>query len=533
MYRLRPTLPRRVTLEDALLELGIRVAAYRDEPNLVLVRPQSVKPAAGQRWASGGDWETCLAPGEADRLFAANAEPVSLFFHEPQKVRLASFDAKSPFGAANTHTWLVSEMSPSGERNRRRFAHALAALDAAQMFDGGWLLPLGQEDALREVLSVYRKLPAQRFNTVPGEFQPVTVRTLAHEGYTYIYLVNDSPWEVGTSVNLDLPADCVLERLGECRTGTLTRNVGGAQWRMALRPYDLVAARFANPRVAVRQVQVTTPEQVPLALQRRIRDLGARVRALGAPQPLAVLENPAFELPPGDSGSIPGWTALAPMGTTISLDTAHKASGRQSLKLTSSGQPVQIVSGNFAPPTTGRLAVEVRLRHEPARPQPSLRIFVQCDGHDAKFERYGVTPSIAPNAAAPDEWASYTFRLDYLPAEGLENVRVGLELIEPGELWIDDVQVFDLVFAESERYELSKLISLASVVLEKRQLADCSQLLDGFWPQFLVSNVPLAQAGTSVARSPGGRAAQPNPAPVKKSTVLENLKDYLPRLPRR
>ena len=131
----------------------------------------------------------------------------------------------------------------------------------------------------------------------------------------------------------------------------------------------------------------------------------------------------------------------------------------------------------------------------------------------------------------------YSFPLDYLPGEGLSELRLGFELLGAGEVWVDDVQIFDLAFSEAERYELSKLISLASVVLEKGQLADCSQLLDGYWPQFLVSHVPLTQANTPVAQrlrenraAPG---ATPAPAAPKKPTMMDNLRDYLPRLPRR
>ena len=69
------------------------------------------RPAGGQ----AADLEIYLAP-EMDRLFASGRQTGSLFYHEPQKARLASFDVKSPFGAANTYTWLVSEMSPSGDR---------------------------------------------------------------------------------------------------------------------------------------------------------------------------------------------------------------------------------------------------------------------------------------------------------------------------------------------------------------------------------------------------------------------------------
>lgn len=530
--RLRPTLPRRATLDEALLELGIRPQAHRDDAGIVLLRPQSLKPHAPAQSLAHSDWESLLAPGETDRLFGGGAVSGSLFFHEPQKARLSSFDAKSPFGTSNTHTWLVSQMSPSGDRNRRRFIHAIAALDAQEMFDGGWLLPLGQEDALREVVSTYRQLPAQRFETVSGEFQPLTIRTLSRDGQTYLYLVNDSPWEVGATLMLDLPADCTLEKLGESRIGTLTRSPGGSQWRLMLKPYDLVAAKFSSPRVAVRQAQVSMSDQVPLALQRRIRDLGARVRALGTPLPLAVLENPGFELP-ASGNEVPGWTTTLPKGATLQVDTNQRAAGAQSIKLTSSGANVRVVSGAFAPPATGRLSIEVRLRCESQERPPSLRLFVEGDLREGKFEPYGVIPAVGAGATAPGEWMSYSFPISYLPSEGLESIKVGFELLGRGEVWIDDFQVYDLAFEKTERYELSKLISLASVELEKRQFADCSQLLESYWPQFLVTNVPLAQAGSPVARTPGSRAPLTSPPPAKKSTVLENLKEYLPRLPRR
>ena len=93
----------------------------------------------------------------------------SLFFHEPKKARLASFDAKNPFGPGNSYTWLASQFSPSGVHNRQRFVHSLAALDCQAMFDGGWMLPLGQEESIADLVSVYRELPGGRFETLPGE----------------------------------------------------------------------------------------------------------------------------------------------------------------------------------------------------------------------------------------------------------------------------------------------------------------------------------------------------------------------------
>ena len=527
-YRLRPTLPRRTRLDESLTELGIHTQAYRDDSDIVLLRPQHLKPPSGPLPAQAADLEINLAP-EMDKLFANTKHSASLFYHEPQKARLASFDAKSPFGAANTYTWMVSQMLPSGDRNRRRFVHSLATLDAKAMFDGGWLLPLGQEAVLKDILSVYRALPADQFETVAGEFQPVTIRTLARQRETIVYLVNDSAWDVSISMRVDLPADAKMDKLGDSRgLGPLSRVGGETIWKVVLRPYDLVGARFSAPGVRFRNAEVTISEQVRRGLQRKIEDLGSRVAALSNPPPLGLLVNPGFEAA-AQGETIAGWTVNSGMGGSVTLDAQQKHAGVQSLKLVGTGQPIGITSEPFDPPVTGRLGIDVWLRTaDPAR-QPSFRIAVEGQSRDGKFDPYGVIPAVGSNATTPGDWVRYSFPLDSLPLEGLGNLRIHLELLNAAEVWIDDVQIFDLPFKEAERNELSKLISLASYKLGKGQFADCALLLEGYWPQFLVAHVPLAQMPLA-QRPRGGRVPGAPAAPAKKPTVLENLKGYLPRL---
>jgi hypothetical protein len=334
-------------------------------------------------------------------------------------------------------------------------------------------------------------------------------------------------------MQVDVPRECKPEKLGESRgVGPLVRAGADAQWKVMLRPYDLAAARFSAPQVRLRNPRVTVPEQVRTNLQRRIRDLGARVAALGNPQPISTLVNSSFELPL-DGEDIPGWTVGANMNGSVALDGTQKRSGGQSLKLASAGQGVGVVSEPFDSPATGRLAVEVWLRSAEGMRQPSLRISLEGDLRDGKFDPYGVIPAVGASAATPGDWVRYSFPLDYLPSEGLGQLRVGFELMGSGEVWIEDVQIFDLAFSEAERNELAKLISLASVVLEKGQLADCSQLLEGYWPQFLMTHVPLAHGNTPVAqRVRDSRVPGVGAPPPKKPTLLENLREYIPRLPR-
>ena len=99
-----------------------------------------------------------------DSYFQTAGVAGSLFFHQPREVRIESFDQKSPFKPS--YTWLVSQPVPSGQQNRRRFVHSLATLDAQVMVDGGWLLPMGQEEAIRGLVAAYRALPPIRFQPV-------------------------------------------------------------------------------------------------------------------------------------------------------------------------------------------------------------------------------------------------------------------------------------------------------------------------------------------------------------------------------
>jgi hypothetical protein len=515
--QLQPTLPRRAKLDDAFKEVGLAVPSYVRDSNIVVLRPQLLRPDAGPP-PSGAAEAELYQSREMDSLFAAGDQHGAIFHHEPQKARLASFDAVSPFGPSNTYAWLVSQMSPSGDRNRRRFVHSIATADATQMFDGGWMLSLGQEPALHDLLSVYRQLPGGSFETVAGEFQPITIRSLVHKGQTYVYLVNDSPWPASATLQLNAPADCQLEQLGNVAGAQpLTRTMGLSTWEVSLKPYDLTAARFHSPEVKVQNAVVQLPTSVQDSLERRIADLVARVRALGSP----LLENPSFDMPLVNQ-QIAGWSARVPKGGRVLVDSRFSYAGSRSVMLGSTGPPVSLASASLVPPGAGRLTVEVWLRTAGGEQMPALRIAVEGETSSGPFSPNGVIDRVGATAAAPGDWVHYSFPIDDLPHEGLTNVRVRFELLGAGEVWIDDVQVRS--FSGSELLELSKITTLAHLHLEKGQYADCARLLDGYWPQFLVANVAL---NTPVAQRPKPPEPQP-PAPEKAPTLFETMRSYLP-----
>jgi len=525
--KLRPALPRQVRIEDVLLSIGIDPKAYVGRPSVVLMRPHRIAPAEALA-IQGGHLEMNLA-SDADDVFASALGKAALFYHQPQKMNLPSFDSQRPFGTVHTLTWLVSELSPSAHRNRRRFVHAMAASDVPAMFDGGWLLPLGQEEALGELFSVYRELPIADFKNVAQGTQPVTVRRAVVGQDTFVYLVNDSPWPATVAMDLDLPRGCQMAKLGRSLgVGPLVPAGRTSNWTIAMRPYDMVGVRFSSPAASIVHTHVQLPDGVPVALDRRIQDLVARARALGTLPPLSAPENPGFELPsPG--GRIVGWSAAVKDGGAVTIDRNTKQHGNQSVHLISRGSFVSLTSNPVVPPKTGRLLISASLRVSEVAEAPRVRLAVRARHEGSEFTRFGIIGG-SQTAASPlgPQWARYDFPLDDLPTEGVSDLRVSFELLGAGEVWLDDVQLYDLAFQPNERIELTKIITLAYSRLKAGEVGDCARLLDGYWPQFLVANVPLTQTPIAVA----ARAARPNPPPPpepERQGPLNRIRGYMPR----
>jgi hypothetical protein len=529
---LRPTLPRRTTIAEAMPLAGIDPRFFGDDRGIILLRPERVTP----QWClarQATNLELRQSP-DLDRYFQPLWPSGALFFHQPQELRLASFDEKAPFRPC--YTWLAAQPVPSGDQNRRRFIHSLATLDPQAIFDGGWMLPMGQEDALHDLIAVYRQLPAVRFERVPeGETQPggqtVAVRYATRADRTYAYLVNDAPFPATVRVRVGLPSHCRIEPLAGPRTaGALRRDSEGAYWEVELGPYDLAAAWFSAPGVQFSNPQAAYPPEVRAALETRLGDLGDRVAALRYPPLLESLQNPDFEAPPQRAGPVPGWTALAPPGVAVALDASAKHNGGHSVRIASTGPAGGLESHPFAAPTTGRISLSVWLRVADVQQQPPLRLTLSGKVGGGDFVRSAHVGQ-APGAAVPPigvQWSQFVVHVNDLPLEDLSDLRLRLELTGAGEVWVDDVQLCHLAFNEKERKALVRLLTPADVMLQNGQVANCLHLLDGYWPRFLASSVPASPV--PLTRKPETASpAEPRPTESPRSSSLfDNMKGLVP-----
>jgi len=538
---LRPTLPRRSSLAPAFLQAGIDLRLFRDDAQVVLLRPQRVLPAA-QLTAQAMDLELAQM-SEATSFFRGLPQAGSLFFHPPQDVHIPSFDQKVAIKSSDS--LLLMQAVPSGIQNRQRFAESLFGHDSQILIDGGWMLPLGQEDATHRFAVAFCQLPPAHFTDADDSHsgQPVVFRYATVDGKSYAYAVNTTPFQASAQVRLAASPNCTIDDLdGGGHAGRLKNDDDGFSWVLELEPYDLAVVVFSEPDVKLLQPQATLSGNAANSMAQQIRQLGTRAVALRNPPMLKVLENSGFQSQPSKTDPVPGWTVSKGQGISITTDTTQ---GRvadpyqglkeaQSVRISSDGPIASLVSQPFAAPRTGRITMSVWLRVADATHQPALWLAVQGKLVGRDYYRYALVgqPPGPGQGGSPiaTTWSQFIVSFDDLPLDGLSQMRLRLDLMGAGEVWVDDVQLFDLAFNESELRALYKLLTLADLNLQNGQLGDCMKLLHGYWPRFLMQNVPLPQAAPSLASKPVvvEQSSDDKPTPAQSPSWTDRLKEYLP-----
>ena len=525
--QLRPRLPTEFVLETLLYEAGINPENYADDPRIVVMRPGRY----GERTSAGSraiDAQVNQAR-TFERLLETTTHRGSLFYHEPQRLRVRSFDERSPF--AETYTWLVPHVSPSGARNRQRFAHSLASLDSQWMFDGGWMALLGGEDETRSVARTFQQLPNVEFATVAFDVDPVTIRIANTGDATFVYLVNDSPWPAQTRLDLRSSVDGPATVLGGHPATPPEIRGGTGSWSHTLQPYDVLAFSVPSADLQIVDAAALIDQNVRRVLERRILDLDARLNSLAAPTNYDVLENPGFESAEANVGAVPGWQLRPPTSGTIDLVSADPHDGAQAVRLTSDGPATQLVSDQFDPPETGRLSVWVWLRRDADAPQPSVRLSVEGVLNGETYYRFAQVGQGREGLQVGTEWTPYQFLINDLPFAGLSQLRVRFDLMAQGSVYIDSVRLSHLAFSQTEIKELKKIISNANVKMVTDQFGQCAQVLDDYWPNYLAEHVTLSdpQMARDSIPTDSSDAAEPEEPRRTSTGFVDRLRRFLPQ----
>ena len=178
--------------------------------------------------------------------------------------------------------------------------------------------------------------------------------------------------------------------------------------------------------------------------------------------------NPSFE-PFGGHRPPTGWR-LAGNAATAELDAANPQDGTTSIYFRNDGQFAALESDAFAMPPTGQLAMTVHVRDQKTTSGAELRMVFEAThaGHVIAGRR-SWRPATAASPA-PGEWQSKAILVNDLPLESRGEMRVRFELSGPGEVWLDNVKLYDLLFPlKFYKYEGAKSFSSCSARMPRRR----------------------------------------------------------------
>jgi hypothetical protein len=481
-------------VDSAMLLLGLDARRLSRHENVTFLKPQTIHPEI-RLSGNAPDFESAVSKiydsyfsGDEFRRSAQSPVGVS-FVHPPQKAKVPQFDEANPLKLPQSKTEFSTYVTPSGDENRRRFIQALAFSDMRVIVDGGGMIPVGQEESVLPFFGAFRDLPDKPFRAVEPETldrtQPIVVRQLIDGDDTFFYLVNVSPWATRVSLEMQNCDSKNITVLGQ-RQLPRPRSKGSlTNWVLDLEPYDFVAVKHVGSTLKINQWRVTLPETVIQDLTQRLRDLS--IRADTQRRERALLQNPGFEQQAG-GGPIPGWNSREGDRLKVSLASPGHT-GRFGLRMSRAAKTddLWVDSNAFSPPSTGSLYVSVWLRVEDENKQPPLRIVIFGDQEYYRMLPIGAGEDVKILAT----WRQFLFPFQDIPVDRLTELHVGFDLMGPGEVFVDDVQVFDLYLNPDHRKLLKVNSNQLGATLggPRYDVGDCHLFLSGYWPKYLARHM--------------------------------------------
>ena len=494
-----PTLPPKNMLINITRNMSINPALTRGVDNLVWLSPHKANPVVDPT-LQNIDIELAQSV-DVHQLFAQSELHGAVFFHAPTTAQLPQLDAKSPWGAVNTQTWFANTITPSHFYNRQRFISKLAKTDCRVLVDGGWFLPLGQEDHVRELLATYQQLPDVGFETIKNKSnaipQPLVIRRFVESSIkdgtkTYLYVLNNSPWAVTAQIDINMQPDGVPFSLSEKSKSSYRWHLNGATWQVVMEPFDLVAIRIDRVEARVVSATVQFNKDVIPKLQENILAVNQQLSRLEQPTALLIRNGDFEDRVPS---AVNGWIFDKSVGNLVTVGTEVAQQGQQYLELqrtTGSKKILWVRSEPFTVPTTGRIAFSVWMRTKDASQAPTVRLAIEGRYFGQPYYRPRTIGMLQTGRASNQKpavlhatWTKYVIVVDDLPVRGLTDIRVGFDLMSAGQVEIDNLQVYDLWFQPREYRELMKEVSLAYSHQKQGRVADSYRFLNAFWPRYI------------------------------------------------
>ena len=511
-----PTLPRNDTPLRALQLLGFDLQFLSDAESLHFLRPVRIAPVQNHayRTLNSADAVVHFAPSGAQ----SGSLPGVQFVH-------------------------VDHHTPAHAQSRRRFVRQLAQADVLMFMDGGISLPLGQESAMFDLLDTFRRLPPVPFDTFQpaddeqASTQPLTIRYKNMPEGMMMYIVNDASFAVEADFAFSAAMRSTMTELtGHRMIRTFSRNTQTGQhtWRASLLPYDVLAVQISDANAKIESATVQRPSAIYGAdgvLKQKIDELDQRVHAARLGVHWKGLTNGDFEKPLDMGGGIVGWQSFG-QSLSVQLDQNIVSQGLYSVRLTNkSAEQGTFLSQPLNIPATGRLSVSMFVGVPEDSQALPMSVILTAKHLDKPFYRSVAVEDTLLQALANTasqngvRWQRLAVPFGRLPTEAFEEVRVGIQYSGQGTVWLDEMTLHQVMFLESEMFELRKMPAVAQKRYSEGRVSDLISQMEGYWVQFLFEHVPAESVRAAVS-SPKSPIASES-APRKSPTLYQRVRGWV------
>jgi len=266
-------------------------------------------------------------------------------------------------------------------------------------------------------------------------------------------------------------------------------------------------------------------------LRRQLDRLQAKVSRASQAQPWPVLKHGSFEQLDAEPASASAWPIDPRVKDLVSIEAIEDAkSGGKCLTLRCTESPAFIRSHEIPRPTTGRLSVTAWIRTADDNRAPPLNISIDAYHRDQPYYRYAPVGQLQQKSADESNWQRIAVHFEDVPTSDLTNLRIGFDLMGPGHVQIDDVQIYDRWFDEQDAAALTQQFALASYHLKnKGDLKGCREVLEQYWARFFYEYFPDKKP-SKTKQEPVPKEARLRQSSSNPSQLLDQLKSAPQRI---
>jgi len=420
----------------------------------------------------------------------------------------------------------------------------------------------GDNDVRRRSLARFQCLPPTMMDEVlPADeaMKFAKLRQTVYQGATYFVATNHSRWPI--TITASMANTQSLQSVSP--TDNLPKISTDGSWSQSLQPGELVAVRAAvrdsaqNAKVQAWSAQIDGGESRTTEIGNMVRELADLLAATTEPKVASLIENagledeqPSRKNDPQTPASIPisqgtsaplnvlGWmVAQHPVGAT-GIDEEVAYEGKRSIRLSNrDGRPggTWIVSRPIETPSSGRIAVSLMIRGEPSENPASVKPIIVRFAIEGTVAGSSFRQSKSIAVPRDGQWSSSPSRIeiDSLPRCGVESLRIAIDVMNEGTVWVDDVKSEDSFMTAAEKSQLQSQLFLAIGGITKGELTPAVKLLESHWVQQILASPTAPQRPTMAsnreslerARTKGDKAFTEPSRPG----IAERLKNWLPR----